>query len=294
MIAPLRTLCDIMTGMTSRSPPTVTHVIPGETGVYAVTSLDDHVYAVRDNKKEVEIYDALTFTLERCLPVPGISECASGIAACSRNNCLYLSDWCDPCIHRVDLATDAVKIWRVAKNPEGLSVNGDNNVLVTCIMDKKLQEYTTDGRLVREICLPAGLGSPWHAIQLSTGDYVVSHWQSPGVVSVVGVDGQLVRDYEPSSSSDVGPMEYPKGLAVTKHGDVLVADRGNNRILAINSSLTRAHVFPVPDDVALRGPYAFFIDEERDRLYVSEWSGKNRVIVLTSASYISWQLANLG
>ena len=87
----------------------------------------------RTAKKEVEVYDAVTLTLERRLRVPGISHSSSGIAACSRSNCLYLSDWYDPSIHRVDLATDAMKTWPVAESPRGLSVNEDHNVLLITV-----------------------------------------------------------------------------------------------------------------------------------------------------------------
>jgi len=274
-------VCEIMAGVTSRSPTKVTHAIPGENEVLAVTSLDDHVYAVRKNKKEVEVYDAVNMTLERHLLVSGISSGISGIASCSINKCLYLSDWDKSRIHRINLATGAVKKWPVARTPRGLSVNGHHNVLVTCEMDRELQEYTTKGRLVREICLPAGLGEPWHAIQLSTGDYVVSHWTSPGAVSVVGVDGRLLRRYVPSSSSGVGPMKCPRSLAATTHSDFLVADTGNDRILAINFLLTRAQVFPLPADIGLERPFAFYLDDTRDRLYIGEWGGKRRVIALT-------------
>jgi len=271
-----------MAGVTSRSSPSVTHVIPGDKGVSAVTSLDDRVYVVRDKKKEVEIYDAATMTLQRRLPVPGISRSSSGIAACSKNKCLYLSEWNDDSIHRVDLATDAAaKKWSVAKSPRGLSVNRDHNLLVACSVVEKLQEYTTDGRLVREISLP--VGASWHAIQLSTGDYVVSHC---GVVNVVGVDGGLLRSYVPAGSSDVGPMKYPTSLAVTKRGDILVADEDNNRILAINSSLTHAQLFPIPADIKLREPRALYLDETRGRLYIGENGGKCRLIVLNNSSYI--------
>jgi len=272
-----------MTGVTLWSPPAVTHVIPGDTGVKAVTSLDDRVYVVRRDKKEVEIYDTAIMTLQRRLPVPGISRSALGIAACSRNKCLYLSDWNILSIHRVDLVTDAAKKWSVAKSPEGLSVNRDHNLLVACSDGKKLQEYTTDGRLVREICLAS---FPYHSIQLSTGDYVVSHWSPPGVVSVVGVDGGLLRSYGLSSSSDVGPMKDPRHLVVTKYGDILVADRGNNRILAINSSLTRAQLFPVPAGIKPQAPCALSLDETRDRLYIGELSGQQRVIVLNNLSSV--------
>ena len=255
-----------------------------------MTSLDDHVYVVRKNTKKVEDYDAVALTLERCLPVRGISFDISGIAACSRSKCLYLSDWKNPNIHRMDLDTVAMKTWRVGGKPKGLSVTEDHNVLVACAADKKLQEYTTDGSLVREICLLASVGPPWNAIQLSTGDYVVSHCVSPGMVSVVGADGRVLRSYEPSISSDVGPMKYPKGLAVTKHGDILVADENNNRILAINFSLNRAQVFHLPADVGLRRPCALYLDNTRDRLYIGEMGGKHRVILLNDASCISWQL----
>jgi len=285
-----RALCEIMTGVTSRVSPTVTRVITGGPAVWGVTSLGDYLYVVRYNGNEVEVFDAVTLTLERVLPVPGISFGISGITACSRNNCLYLCVCYYPSIHRVDLTTAAVNSWRTGETPRGLSVNANHNVLVTCAKNKKLQEYKTDGRLMREIYLPAGPQSPWQAVQLSTGHYVVSHWQSPGVLSVVGVDGRLLRSYGSSNSSDVGPMKYPKSLAVTKNGDILVADEGNDRILAVDPSLTRAQVFPLPVDLRLVRPFGLYLDVTRDRLFVGEWGGDLRVIVLDNASCIPWQV----
>ena len=62
----------------------------------------------------------------------------------------------------------------------------------------------------------------------------VSQWVSPGVVSVVGVDGQIVDSYGQSQTSDVRQMKKPSSLAVTKNDDILVADFHNNRIKSIN------------------------------------------------------------
>jgi len=278
-----------MAGVTSRPPPTVTRVIPGETAVLAVTSLNRHVYVVRQGKKEVEVYDAATLTPERRLPISEISFGVADIAACSRNNCLYLSNWNNPSIHRVSLG--GITKWPVPTKPRGLPVNVDHNVLVTCLSDKKVHEYTTDERLVREICLPAGLGSPWHAVRLSTGGYAVSHHEAPGVVRVVREDGGLIGSFKPLNSTNVvGAMKYPRSLAATAHGDVLVADAGNHRILAINFSIARAQVFPVTVDVDLRAPCALYLDDTRDRLYIGEMGGTHRVIVLNNASCIPWQL----
>jgi len=262
--------------------PTLTHVIAsqGGGGVLAVTSLGDDVFVARSKSQQVEVYDAVTLTLQRRLTVPGLDVWLSGLAACPNNNCLYASDWNNNRVHRVELSgSNAVKKWSVASYPAGLSVNSEHNLIVACWGANKLKEYTTHGSRVREICLQAGVTEPWHAIQLSTGDYVVSQCTSPGVVSVVGVDGQVVRSYGQSQTSDVGQMKKTASLAVTKNEDILVAVRGNNRIVSINSSLDSVQeLLALSVDVGIHRPRGLCLDESRGRLYVGEWGGEHRVL----------------
>ena len=133
---------------------------------------------------------------------------------------------------------------------------------------------------MREIRLEqAGLTKPWHAVQLSTGDYVICHSTSPGMVSVVGVDGQFVRSYVQSQSSDVGQMNYPRSLAVTNNDDILVADSDNNRILSVDRSLSSAQVLALSVDDGIQEPCSLCLDESRGRLYVGETGTKRRVLV---------------
>jgi len=262
--------------------PTLTHVIPSQpgVGVTAVTSLGDDVFVARWNSQQVEVYDAKTLTLQRRLTVPGLGAWLIGLAACPNKNCLYASDNNNNSAHRVELSgSNAVKKWSVAKGPRGLSVNSEHNLIVACYVANKLQEYTTHGSLVREICLQAGVARPWHAIQLSTGDYVVSQCTSAGMVSVVGVDGQVVRSYGQSQTSDVGQMKFPTNLAVTKNDDILVADNGNNRILSINSSLDSVQELALSVYGGIQYPRGLCLDESLGRLYVGEWVGKGRVLV---------------
>jgi len=265
------------------STPTLTHVIPSQGGgsVSAVTSLGDDVFVVREySQQQVEVYDAETLTLQRHIAVHGLGT-SYGLVACPNNNCLYASDCTiNSNIHRVELSgSNAVKKWSMADRPTGLSVNIAHNLVVACYGANKLQEYTTHGSLVREICLQSGVTNPWHAIQLSTGDYVVSHFTSPGVVSVVGVDGQVIHSYGPSQTSDVGQMEYPRGLAVTKNDDILVADQCNNRILSINRSTGCVQDLALSVDDGIRYPFDLCLDESRSRLYVGEVGGQHRVLV---------------
>jgi len=272
--------------------PTLTHVIPsrGGDGVSAVTSLGDDVFVARSQR--VEVYDAVTLTLQRHLTVPGLGQLPAGLAACPINNCLYASDWNNSVhkvhVHRVQLSgIIAVKKWSVASGPRGLSVNSEHNLIVACCRANKLQEYTTHGSLVREICLQAGVTEPWHAIQLSTGHYVVSQFTSPGVVSVVGVDGQVVRSYGQSQSSDVGQMKNPTSLAVTKNDDILVADQYNNRILSINSSLGSIQELALSVDGGIHEPRGLCLDKSRGRLHVCEFGGEHRVLVFDGVVFVS-------
>ena len=246
----------------------------------AVTSLGDDVFVVREYSQQVEVYDAVTLTLQRHIAVPEPGLDPGGIVACRNNNCLYASDYNQCNIHRVQLSgSNAVKKWSVASCPTGLSVNIAHNLVVACRGSNKLQEYTTHGSLVREICLQSGVTSPWHAIQLSTGDYVVSQFTSPGVVSVVGVDGQVIHSYGQSQTSDVGQIKYPSSLAVTKSDDILVDDEYNNRILSINRSTGCVQQLALLVDCGIQHPLGLYLDKSRGRLYVGENAGQHRVLV---------------
>jgi len=119
---------------------------------------------------------------------------------------------------------------------------------------------------VREICLQVGVTDPCHAVQLSTGHYVVSQCTSPGVVSVVGVDGQVIHSYGQSQTSDVGQMERPSSFAVTKNDDILVADEHNNRILSIIRSTGCVQELALSVDGGIQEPRGLCLDESRGRL----------------------------
>jgi len=275
----------LLTAAAKSNGPTLTQVIPPtKRGNYvtAVASLGDDVFVLRlhSHRIEVYMYDATSFTLQRHIVVPGL-HCPLGLAACAYHKCLYVSDSAYHSIHRAELSDgQAVKKWSVAaRGPRGLSVNEAHNVVVVCHEACKILEYTTHGELVREISLQARVADPWHAVQLSSDHYVVSEKTSPGVVSVVGVDGQVVCQYPPSQTADVGKISAPMSLAVAKNGDILVADSENDRLILIHSSLSYAEELILPIDGKIRGTSGFCLDDSRDRLYIGENSGKYGVLV---------------
>jgi len=270
-------LCVVLLCLALKSiAPTVTRVIRSQRkgGVSAVTSLGDDVFVMRFDSQQIEVYDAQNFKPQGHITVPGLCEVSVGLAACAHYKCLYVSncDW--DSVHRIELMGDsAVKNWSVASLPTGLSINNAHNLVVACSEANKIQEYTTHGTLVREICPPAGVTNPRHAVQLSTGDYVVSQRESPGTVSIIGVDGQVVQS---SDVWDFWQLNNPTCLAVNSNDDILVVDKDSNRILSMNSSLSSIQQLDIS---VCGGVQSLSLDESRGRLYVGENEGRCRVLV---------------
>ena len=265
------------------SSPTVTCVIHQGNRVGGVASLGDDVFVVRCNSQQkIEVYDAKTFVFRRHIKVPGLGEYPYGCAVCPHNRCLYASDFDNHSVHRVELSgANAVMKWSVGRCPVGLSVNSDQNLLVVSRDERKLQKFTTVGTLLQNIQLHAGIGNPWHAVQLPTGQFLVSHSGSLHRVCLVGADGAVVRSYGGQKGSQLTQMNEPAGLAVDGEGRVLVAEWDNNRLLVIDQSLSSAHEMSVGVHGGLKGPYSLCYDQSRRRLYIGERAGgRGRVIVI--------------
>jgi len=222
-----------------------------------VTSLGDDAFVARENsQQQIEVYDAKTFTLQRHITVPGLGNYSYGLAACYHNNCLYASDVIHASVHRVELSgSNAVMKWSVGRGPTGLSVNSEHNLLVVSL---QLQIFTTHGTLLQNIQLQGDIEYPRHAVQLPTGQFLVSHSGSLHRVCLVGVDGAVVRSYGGQEGSQLTQVNNPAGLAVDRDGRVLVADRLNNRLLVIDQSLSSAHVMSVCVDGGLKRPFSLW------------------------------------
>ena len=109
-------------------------------------------------------------------------------------------------------------------------------------MKNKLNEYSPDGQLIREInlSLDADIRHPYHAIKLTNGHFAVCHGASYGDlhnVCTVDADGKLKKSFGGKSGSTVGQMDCPVYLSVDGNGFVMVADRMNSRVLLLDSDL---------------------------------------------------------
>ena len=137
---------------------------------------------------------------------------------------------------------------------------------------------------MRSIKLDVSIDLPLHAVQLSTGQLVVSHEGSTQhrVLTVDSQSGQIIKSYGGPEGSSVGQLNSPKCLAIDSNDNIFVADFGNNRITLLGPSMN--HLGDIKfNKEKLSSPMIVHLDEDNGRLYIGEWSGRLLVLVFSSS-----------
>ena len=199
------------------------------------------------------------------------------------------SDHIVRCIHRVDEQGAATR-WAVNDEPQSLFVNAAHNVLVTCRLVRKIKEFSSHGDLLRQVSLPRDVINPWHSIQLTNGQFVVSHGDVEDAVHrvcTISADGrEIVHTHGGQPGPDSGRYNVPRHLAVDDNESVFVVDIINRRVTLLSPTLN--YVRHIVRSSQLKGnPRRFCLDIQRRCLYVTdnEWHDRRyrvgRVVVFS-------------
>jgi len=136
------------------------HTLPEGVPVCGVTLLAGEIYLLRPKgrRDQVEVYDVITYRLQRCLTVPNVLAFCD-MTSCEHNRCVYIGDPFVQCVHRLDVQGSVTR-WTVNDKPSGLSVNAAHNVIVTCDEVRKVKEFGSHGDLLRKLILPLDVINP--------------------------------------------------------------------------------------------------------------------------------------
>jgi hypothetical protein len=118
----------------------VVHLNDDRRRIVGLTSVDSRrLFVLRaPSEQKIEVYETTTFKLQQTLNVAGLSDDIYGnndLTSCVVNNCLYVSDYYNATIYKIELTGDnQVFKWQVdgSSKPTGLSINAACNLLVTC------------------------------------------------------------------------------------------------------------------------------------------------------------------
>jgi DNA-binding beta-propeller fold protein YncE len=279
------------------SVPTV-HVIQGTGPVTSLTTYNDQLFFCRHLSASIMIYDSTNFRQIGSIIVAGSDNDFYGLAPSLADDLLYASNTNEQKVYTVKLPLDTSTTsiaptakWSMALKPNGLSVNGANNVLVT--MRTKIEEYTSNGTLVRRV--PNNYYN-FQAVEQFDGMIAVSSYSTLNAVSLWYTNGTFQNNYGSiTAGSGVGMLNFPFGLAVDKDGFILVCDSGNNRVVVLNPTLSEARELPTSAAGTLNSPRALWLDQSKGRLYVGEYNSPCRVLVFEnlfdiSGTFNSWKV----
>ena len=224
--------------------------------VYGVTLVDDELFVLlyRDDN-QVAVYNINDYKPLRHLHLPGLKPSIDNDMTSSvLNKCLYISDPINCCVLRFVLSSKVsalkklmtskrISKWSVPGRPCGLSVTPAHNLLATCRgPTSKLVELSTDsGQCVREITLQSDIQYMWHAVQLTTGQFVICHGgENQGLhrVCLVDVKGKVTLSYGGQPGSGIRQLDNRRHLAVDETLQfIFVADWFNKRVVLLNPAL---------------------------------------------------------
>ena len=240
--------------------------------VRGVTSVDDELFVLVDrDDNQVAVYNINDYKRLRHLHLPGLNRhIYNDMTSCTRHKCLYVSNNSSKCIHRFDLSSSEVCEWSVPGTPRGLSVTPNCNLLVTCGgQTSKLVELSAEsGQCVHKIELQSDIESLWHAVKLTSGQFVICHgiWDRDlHRVCLVDEEGKVTLSYGGQHGSDIGELSCPYYLAVDEDSQFMfVADNCNHRVVFLSPTLE--FVRYISDE--LRHPYRLHFHHTTRRLYV--------------------------
>lgn len=250
----------------------VVHTLHEGEPVLGLTSLAGELCVLRRKERDqVEVYDTISYRLQRRITVPN-ARGLTGITACEHCSCVYISDYIVQCIHRLS-APGVATWWPVNHKPHGISVNASHNLLVTCHHFRKIKEFNSHGKFLRELTLPDDVITPLHAIQTHSGQFIVCHGGRNDAVHRVckiSEDGrQVVQSHDGQQGSATDQYNGPVRLAVDSNEFVFVVDVYNRQVKLLSPTLGYIREVVCSGDLQW-WPRKLYLDIRRRRLYVAD------------------------
>jgi len=140
-------------------------------------------------------------------------------------------------------------------------------LLVTSYKTRQLIEFDAVGDELRRVQLPDDM-APRHAVESPTGTFIISHdnYQlRQDQVSEVNTAGEVLRQFSRSRLLSLGHTPH---VAVDSHGNILVADQYNRRILLLDAQLRLRRVVVDADQLNYKEPRCLCYKEQSGQLLV--------------------------
>jgi len=239
--------------------------------VYGVTQLHDIVYIVCAGSSAILRFNATTHQRLTDIIIKDLRD-PWDIAACERTSQLYV-------------AGNLKYVWRVSSDgpdiqhwlpkspddtfqPQKLSVTSIRLLVTT--RTHQLIQFDSDGDELRRVQLPDDMELR-HAVESPTGTFIVSRYSKQleqGDVVEVNTGGEVLRQFSGSRPSSLG---WTSHIAVDSHGNILLANYHNRRILLLDAHLFLRRVIIDEHQLNYKSPGHLCYREQSGQLLVGLW-----------------------
>ena len=213
---------------------------------------------------QLDVYDVKDYSSRGNITIPlNYGDfCFSDMAACCFHRCLYIVDWKNKRIVKLQmpskLSTWKLSTWAVDDiSCKLISVTSEHYVLVVCGLMLKL--FSTDGVLQVTVNLQPDIVNVTSAVELTPGQYLVS--QRPNTSSVELTPGQYLVSQRPNPFDSNSINQLHRVCVVNSEGEVLHTHGGfqGSHHTLLNS----------PRDVAIdKDGFVYVVEENISRLIV--------------------------
>lgn len=223
--------------------------------VTGVACLDHRLYVLLADA--IRVFENLEpFNRVTELTIPGMKSLVD-IASCHNFMCLYVTDRNRSCVWRLDIDHKASEVLQNIANPYTLSVSADGNlVMVRWGNPSSVEIYGTDALLLYMITLGPDVTLPYHAVQMSTGNIVLSHGGKDNRthrVLELSLEGEVLRSFPAHNQLD-SKLNCPLHLALDGENRVFVADYYNGIVILLRHQLELDRLLVVETKDGVRRP----------------------------------------
>jgi hypothetical protein len=216
--------------------------------VTGVTEFNNKLFVICSQSTTVHVFNSNSpFSRLENIEIQGLLN-PRDIVVCSDSSQLYIADYKQRVIWRVNLLSykEVDRFISTQWQPLSLSTKS-RRLLITPGDGDALFIYGDDRVLLKHIQLPHYMHAT-HAVETPHNTYIVSHCSTLGAgdtllsehesVSEIDINGRVVRIFN-SQHNDIGSIQFngPWYLALACNNHVIVADRLNERIVALNEDL---------------------------------------------------------
>ena len=233
--------------------------------VSGVTQLHNITYIVCGLTSIISRFNSTTHQRLTNIHVKGL-RFLWDIVACQLTSRIYFCDR-EKCIWRVSAVGEDIKLWLPKSpsdtfKPSRLSVTS-TRLLVTSFNTHQLTQFDAEGNELSHVQLPDYI-NPYHAVESPTGTFIISQYNEQlekNQLIEVNTAGQELRQFSRSLSCTLQ-------IAVDSHGNILVADHNNRRILLLDNHLSLRRVIIDEHHIINNSPWRLCYMEQSGQLLV--------------------------